>query len=48
MQPGEWHRLSAEICAEIPVLSGLLGVSLEIGNFCTLSTLFNQFGYVSD
>lgn len=24
------------------------GVSLEIGNFCTLSTLFNQFGYVSD
>ena len=25
-----------------------LGVSLEIGNFCTLSTLFNQFGYVSD
>ena len=26
----------------------LIGVSLEIGNFCTLSTLFNQFGYVSD
>ncbi|WP_370556964.1 plasmid mobilization relaxosome protein MobC [Edwardsiella tarda] len=25
-----------------------IGVSLEIGNFCTLSTLFNQFGYVSD
>lgn len=25
-----------------------VGVSLEIGNFCTLSTLFNQFGYVSD
>ena len=24
------------------------GVSLEIGNFCTLSTLFNQLGYVSD
>ncbi|AVT92162.1 TPA: hypothetical protein MIS90_25235 [Klebsiella pneumoniae] len=26
----------------------VVGVSLEIGNFCTLSTLFNQFGYVSD
>lgn len=26
----------------------MIGVSLEIGNFCTLSTLFNQFGYVSD
>lgn len=26
----------------------LIGVSLEIGNFCTLSTLFNQLGYVSD
>lgn len=24
MQPGEWHRLSAGICAESPVLSGLL------------------------
>jgi hypothetical protein len=24
MQPGEWHRLSAGICAEIPVLSSLL------------------------
>ncbi|STW26170.1 transposase [Klebsiella michiganensis] len=28
--------------------SDVEGVSLEIGNFCTLSTLFNQFGYVSD
>ncbi|AUV34498.1 DNA primase (plasmid) [Escherichia coli] len=28
--------------------NSLQGVSLEIGNFCTLSTLFNQFGYVSD
>jgi len=24
MQPGEWHRLSAGICGESPVLSGLL------------------------
>ncbi|MBJ4558975.1 hypothetical protein JGE47_23340, partial [Salmonella enterica subsp. enterica serovar Derby] len=24
MQPGGWHRLSAGICAERPVLSGLL------------------------
>ncbi len=24
MQPGEWHRLSAEICTDPPVLSGLL------------------------
>ena len=30
------------------VLSFREGVSLEIGNFCTLSTLFNQLGYVSD
>lgn len=24
------------------------GVSLEKGNFCTLSALFNQSGYVTD
>ncbi|MCA1105726.1 hypothetical protein, partial [Salmonella enterica] len=28
--------------------TGYLGVGLGNGNFCTLSTLFNQFGYVSD
>lgn len=30
------------------LVNDAIGVSLEIGNFCTLSTLFNQFGYVSD
>ncbi|AYQ14519.1 hypothetical protein CI722_00215 [Shigella sonnei] len=30
----------------ISCLAGILGVSLEIGNFCTLSALFNQSWFV--
>ncbi len=49
-----WSRAAAAAArsgAEMWILSaglGLLGVSLEIGNFCTLRTLFNQSRYVRD
>ena len=41
-------RIWADFFSRKHIESAYLGVSLEIGNFCTLSTLFNQFGYVSD
>lgn len=42
------HSLLPLISSSVEALRTQLGVSLEIGNFCTLSALFNQSRCVTD
>ncbi|EFD0312760.1 hypothetical protein E6D44_24425, partial [Escherichia coli] len=46
--PARLDELGRRVGGHLAGVVAVHGVSLEIGNFCTLSTLFNQFGYVSD